>query len=103
MMQWKDLKLWCPKCNKWVHVQAEAYNVDMVRAPLMYYVHRGEPGDVSIDWENIEVEADYNYVCSEMGCDHVFGSGYMDDLMEKLKEDIRVHGDPDKAEEHMPV
>lgn len=103
MMQWKDLKLWCPHCNKWVTVWAEAYQFDLARAPLVYYGHSSNPGDVSLDWDNLDLEAEYRYVCPELGCGHVFGSGHMDDLIEKMKEDIRVHGDPNKTEEHMPV
>ena len=104
MMQWKDLKLWCPNCTKWVPVWAEAYQFELAEAPLVYYDHAGNPGDVSLDWDNLTLEAEYRYVCPEPDCQHVFGYGYpMDKLIEMMKEDIRVHGDPDKVEEHMPV
>ena len=93
----KPLRLWCPVCENWVDVWAVAYQVDIVRAPLLVSEHGGKAVDISLDWDNMEVEAEYRYECPNMGCHHVFHVGHMSDLDELLEKDIHEHGDPSEA------
>lgn len=63
------VKVLCPNCRLHVHPVAIAQgdNVDHVK----FYIRRDAQGQLQLDYDSVEIEATYEYVCSL--CKHHFG------------------------------
>ena len=74
----EEVYLFCPKCKCIQLVTANMYHVERAQASVLAF-----PDHCEIDWDNMEIEGDFEYVCDFCGT-RVADS--MEDIENKLKE-----------------
>ena len=80
----------CPHCgSKEVIVQASAVNIEKAFSNVVWTDYESDDGvdyisDLGIDWDSIEIEADFEYTCPECGKVLFYD---LDELEKKLRDD----------------
>ena len=74
--------LYCPKCKERQEVQANMIHLDFMKTSVLRFL--GFPDHCEIDWENADIEGDFEYICCRCGTKL---ADSLEDIENKLKEE----------------
>ena len=75
-----EVYLYCPECKQKMLVTADMYQVNRAQASILC----DERGRCYIDWENMEIEGNFEYICDFCGTQLARS---LDEVEQKFKEE----------------